>query len=148
MSEELLQDHACGVDPRHSSYCFFGNHLKPAYSEFVSQSVSSQDSPSACGKVSSRRGEPACRQLLVVWGISRCPGGCHFTSFLPPAQQEYSGVKTTVVRWGGEMSECVGRDLRLSMGNIFSRHIAGILITQIKAAFTGLRFPHWWIFGL
>lgn len=36
--------------------------------------------------------------MPVVWGISRCPGGCHFTSFPPPAQQECSSVKATVVR--------------------------------------------------
>lgn len=76
--------------------------------------------------------------MLVVWGISRCPDGWHFTSFLPPAQQECSSFKASVVRLGGEMSECLGWDFTLSMGTIFfsvighMRHIAAILITDIR----------------
>lgn len=52
------------------------------------------------------------------------PGGCRFTSFLPPAQQEYSGVKTTAVTWGGEMSECVGARFQVGDG----KHIFSVIL--------------------
>lgn len=70
----------------------------------VSQSVSSRVSQSARGKALSQPGEP-----MVVLGL-----------FKVTAQQGFASVKTTVAKLGAELSECVGRDFRSSMVNIFS----------------------------
>lgn len=61
-------------------------------------------SQSAGGKALSQPGEP-----MVVLGL-----------FKVTAQQGFASVKTAVAKLGAELSECVGRDFRSSMVNIFS----------------------------
>lgn len=58
----------------------------------VFQSVSTQGSQSACGKALSRPGEPACRQLLAVWGVSSRTVGVTSRGLVPPAQQWCAAV--------------------------------------------------------
>lgn len=91
----------CGYSPA------FQNHQSMFTAQVlqsVSQSVSSRVSQSADGKALSQPGEP-----MVVLGL-----------FKVTAQHGFASVKTTVAKLGAELSECVGRDFRSSMVNIFS----------------------------
>lgn len=86
-------------------------------SKFVSQSVSQH-----CGKVSSRRGEPACRQLQAVLGYFEMPPvGVTSQASYHQLSKRAAVLRLLWFRRGGEMSECVcvGRDFRLSMGETY-----------------------------
>lgn len=120
-----------------------------------------QHSQFACGKVSSRRGEPAWRACLssaagglvyfkMAWWVSHSRASYHqlskSTAVLRLLWSDW--VEKWVSVWG-EISGRVWETYFLSRFG-HKRRIAGILITEIKAALTCLWFPigaHIWFLG-
>lgn len=70
----------------------------------------------ACHSIGSQVGQSAGRKSLSQTNEATMFLGL----FKVTAQQGFANVKTTVAKLGAEFSECIGRDFRSSMVNIFS----------------------------